>query len=101
MNPLPTHDAFAGCLNHKFRIHIDGSEPLEAELVEVSEHLVTPRQERFAIVFRTANDRFLGQGTRHIEHDQLGQFDLFLVPIAKDEAGTYYESCFNRLVKRA
>jgi hypothetical protein len=101
MTALPPYEAFAGCLNQKFCVHLDGGEPLETELVDVSEHLLSERQERFSLVFRGANDRFLGQGTRTIEHAQLGRFDLFLVPIGQDEAGTYYESCFNRLRKKA
>jgi hypothetical protein len=50
-------------------------------------------------VFRAANEPFLGQGMRRFEHDQMEDFDLFIVPIARDEEGTEYESVFNRLVK--
>jgi len=95
------HEEFLKHLNTKFRIRLSETETVEAELTEVSEHLLSPRQERFAIVFRTSNEIFLGQGQRPFEHDQMGEFPLFLVPIGRDEKGTHYEAVFNRLVKKS
>ena len=95
-----THEEFSSHLNTKFRIHVNETQAIEAELTDVSELLASPRQERFAIVFRTSNETFLGQGMRRFEHDQMETFDLFLVPIAQDEAGTRYEAVFNRLIKQ-
>ena len=94
-----SHEAFASKLNTTFRIYLDDSTSVEAELVEVSDLKLSAMQERFAIVLRGPNDRFLGQGTRRFEHDELGEFDLFIVPISKDDNSTYYEAVFNRLVK--
>jgi hypothetical protein len=93
------HEAFVARVNSTFRIHTDEGETIDAELTEVSEHLLSARQERFAIVFRAPNEKFLGQGLRRLEHDQMGSFDLFIVPIGSDEKGTYYEAVFNRLRK--
>jgi hypothetical protein len=94
------HQEFTKHLNTKFRIQLDEAETVEAELTNVSEHLVSPRQERFAIVFRTSNQTLFGQGLRRLDHDQMGSFDLFLVPIDRDDEGTYYEAVFNRLIKK-
>jgi len=94
------HDLFTRHLNTTFQIHTSETETIEAELTEVSEHVQSPRQERFAVVFRAANDPFLGQGVRRFEHDQMGTFDLFLVPIGQDDRGTYYEAVFNRIPKQ-
>jgi hypothetical protein len=95
-----THEEFSRHLNTKFGIRLSEAQAFEAELTEVSEHMISPRQERFSIVFRTANEVLLGQGMHRFEHDQMGPFDLFIVPIQRDETGTYYESVFNRLVKK-
>lgn len=95
-----THEEFSKHLNTKFRIYIDETQVIEAALTDVSELLTSPRQERFSIVFRTSNETFLGQGTRRFEHDQMEAFDLFIVPIGRDEEGIDYESVFNRLVKK-
>jgi uncharacterized protein DUF6916 len=93
------YEAFANNLNTNFRIYFDDSVTVDAELTEVSERKLSPGQERFAITFRGPNEPFLGQGLRGIEHDQIGRFDLFIVPISRDELGTHYEAVFNRLLK--
>ena len=94
------HEDFAKHLNSKFLIRLSDTETVEAELTEVSELMLSPRQERFSIVFRTSNDFFLGQGQRPFEHEAIGNCDLFLVPVGRDEQGTYYEAVFNRLAKK-
>jgi hypothetical protein len=68
-------------------------------LVEVSELTLSTKQERFAIVFRLPNEPFLGQGMRHLQHEGMGEIDLFLVPISRDDEGTCYEAVFNRMVE--
>lgn len=93
------HAVFASHVNTVFRIYVDDTNTIEAELVEVSELKLSPRQERFAIVFRGSNEPFLGQGMRRFSHDQMGEFALFLVPISKDDRGTNYEAVFNRIPK--
>lgn len=90
---------FAKYLHTKFRIRINETESLEAELAHVSDLLLSERQARFAVIFRTSNEPYLGQGQRDFEHDQMGQFTLFLVPVARGEEGTEYEACFNRVIK--
>jgi len=99
MTPSLEHADFAKQLNSKFLIRIDDSQTVESELAEVSEHWISPGQEQFSLVFRTSNEFFLGQGLRLFEHEVMGQFELFLVPIGRDGAGTSYEAVFNRLVK--
>jgi len=94
------HAEFLKHLNTKFRIRLNESEAVEAELTAVSEHLLSPRQERFSVVFRAPNETFLGQGMRPFQHDEMGAFDLFIVPIERDDEGTYYEAVFNRLIKK-
>jgi hypothetical protein len=33
-----------------------------------------------------------------MKHEAIGDFELFLVPIGRDETGTFYEAVFNRLI---
>ena len=93
-------EEFARHLNTKFRIHVNDAETIEAELTSVSPLLVSDRQQRFSITFRTSNETLLEQGLRHFEHDQMGRFDLFIVPMERSDEGTYYEAIFNRLIKK-
>jgi hypothetical protein len=97
MGALLQHENFAPRLDTKFRVKIDETNAVDLVLTEVSELKTSPRQEQFAIVFRGPLEMFLGQGLRQFEHDEMGQFNLFLVPINKDDNGFYYEAVFNRL----
>ncbi|HEY2975696.1 MAG TPA: hypothetical protein VGJ48_24490 [Pyrinomonadaceae bacterium] len=91
-----TYQAFAQHIHTKFQVPVDDSQRVELELAEISELKESPGHEEFALVFRGPCDAFLGQGTRSFEHDQMGQFGLFIVPIRQDEQGYYYEAVFNR-----
>ena len=95
------HEEFLKHLNTKFRIRLSETETVEAELTEISERMMSPRQERFSLVFRTANEVLLEQGQRTFDHDEMGNFSLFIVPIGRNDEGTYYEAVFNRLIKKS
>ncbi len=84
-------------LNTKFHIHLDPSDVADVELVETTEAKVKGL-ENFSIVFRGPHDKSFQQSTYKVEHDKIGSFDLFMVPIGKDNNGIYYEAVFNRLV---
>ncbi|MCA1817012.1 MAG: hypothetical protein LC746_11500 [Acidobacteria bacterium] len=94
-----TRDGLAENLNTKFRLPVAEGEPLEIELIEVSEARRVGNSEQFAIVFRGAPDFFLEQHIYHLEHERLGACDLFLVPIAREEDGFRYEAVFARALK--
>ena len=99
MGNLLTHEQFAENLNTKFHVSSDDTHIAELELVEVSELKLIATQEQFAVVFRGPRDRFLDQGIRPLEHEKLGRYELFLVPVREDAEGYYYEAVFNRFRK--
>ena len=92
-----THEAFTQQAGTKFKVQVDENTEVELELAEVSELKLYPRQEEFTIVFRGPSNAFLDQGVRLFTHDQIGEFELFIVPIRQDEQGFYYEAVFNRI----
>ena len=92
-----THEAFTQQAGTKFKVQVDENNGVELELAEVSELKLYPRQEEFTIVFRGPSNAFLDQGVRLFTHDQIGEFELFIVPIRQDEQGFYYEAVFNRI----
>ena len=98
-DPL-THEALANNLNSKFTVCLENDQSFDLELIELSEHKLSSVQERFSFILFGPNDKFLGQGVRHLQHSILGELDLFLVPIGQNERGTSYEVVFNRLVKK-
>ena len=92
-----THEAFSQNANSKFQVQTDDNTPVELELVEVTELKVYPQQEEFTLTFRGPLNQFLDQGVRQFTHDQMGQFELFIVPVKQDAEGFYYEAVFNRI----
>lgn len=96
---IPSHADFAENLNTSFRLHLDDAKLVEVKLVEVSELLESRSQVRFSLVFRGPLDVPLSQQSCVMSHDRLGDFEPFLVPIARDEEGFLYEAVFNLLRK--
>jgi hypothetical protein len=96
-----THEEFSRHINSKFQVQLDENTGVEVDLIEVSELKLYPRQEEFAIVFRGPLNAFLGQGMGHFKHEQMGDFEIFIVPIRQDEQGFYYEAIFNRIREQA
>src|SRR5690242_528269 len=92
-----THEAFSKNANTKFHVALDENTEVELELIGVSELKMHPRQEEFSLEFRGPLNSFLGQGVRNFEHDQMGNFELFIVPVQQDTQGFYYEAVFNRM----
>jgi hypothetical protein len=95
-----TAETFSGHLGSIFRIYPDGSSPLDVELISVTELGESPeressgRRQPFSIVFRSPGDVLLPQRIYRMEHDSIGSFELFLVPIGPDEKGLRYEAIF-------
>jgi hypothetical protein len=92
-----THEEFSQHANSKFQVLVDQDNSVEMELAQVSELKIYPEQEEFTIVFRGPLNAYLGQGTRMFKHEQMGEFEIFIVPIAQDARGYEYEAVFNRV----
>lgn len=92
-----THEAFSQNANTKFRVLVDENTTVELELVHVTDLKLYPRQEEFALEFRGPSNMFLGQGVRDFAHEQIGRFELFIVPVRQEADGFYYEAIFNRI----
>ena len=96
MDDSLTQEAFAQNLHTMFRVSADDTNQVELELAEVSELKQQKAHDQFAIVFRGPLNAFMDQGVRFFNHDKLGRFELFIVPIRQDGDGFYYEAVFNR-----
>jgi hypothetical protein len=99
MAEQPTEENFTRQLHTRFRVRVDAPRPLELELVEVKGwRTVTAEQqgmERFSVYFTGPADLFLPQNTYMLEHEQMGVFEIFLVPIEPNTSGFRYEAVFN------
>ena len=93
-----TETTFLELLNTRFQIHSEGADPLDLELVRVTP-LSAPRQVQFSILFQGPGHVHLPQSIYPMAHEQLGEFELFLVPVGKNQSGFQYEAVFNRFVE--
>jgi hypothetical protein len=86
-----TIDDFRPLHGERFRIEPDGAEAFEVELVEVTEIPRKPGgRAPFSLVFKGGPNPPLEQRIYRVEHEKLGELDVFLVPIAIDQ----YEAVF-------
>ena len=75
--------------------------PLDLILLEASYLQSGPagvdESRSFSALFRGPEEPALIQATYGLDHAELGELTLFLVPIAADGTGRTYEAVFNRL----
>lgn len=94
---------FSEHVGERFRIHLDAPPPLQVELIEAAAlggstaraAAESGQRAPFSIVFRGPRDIPLSQRIYRLEHDAIGTFDLFLVPLGPDQHGLRYEAVFN------
>ena len=98
MDTLATRDAFAAELNTIFKAQADAETTFEMTLVEVKSVISNKIQECFALLFCASPDAPVVQQSFQLKHDVLGEMELFLVPVKKNESGVFYEAVFNRLL---
>jgi|SRR5882672_1555718 len=98
-----TEAEFSQHVNTKFRIKLDvpalGDRQVYLELVTVTGYAKKAEEqsgmERFSLFFQGPADVHLGQHSYAVEHAAMGEFELFLVPVARNEQGFQYEAVFN------
>jgi len=91
-------DDFNGCINQSFNLELSDSSPYPLELISVDRHpgsATVGDYEVFSVVFRANDDAVLEQQIYRINHETLGDLDLFIVPIGADEKGMRYEAVFS------
>jgi hypothetical protein len=100
MAAILTEEEFSKYLNTKFRAGFDGKAEVDLELTEVKGYVgkaIEPKgMERFSLFFKgELSAPELSQKVYSFQHDQMGEFDIFIVPIARDDKGFRYQAVFN------
>src|SRR5215831_425391 len=92
-----TEKEFSQHLHTKFRARVNDQDR-ELELVAVKPYLPQANEqtglERFSVFFDGPNF-YLPQRLYSLEHERMGQFDIFLVPIGQNGDSFRYEAVFN------
>jgi hypothetical protein len=96
-----TEAEFSKHVSSKFLLKAE-PQTIELELTEVKGYLSGPNEEsgmeRFSAFFE-GPATLLPQAVYALEHEQMGEFEIFLVPISKSEQGFRYEAVFNYFKK--
>jgi hypothetical protein len=82
-------DTFAGRIGERFAATPADGEPVELVLARCDD--ASPG---FSLLFHAPDLRLVPQQTFRVEHAQLGDFPMFLVPLGPDEQGMRYEAVF-------
>jgi len=97
-----TEEVFTRQLKTKFRVRpeTEGAPEVELELDEVTPFPTLSHSrsdvERFSAYFYGPGDLFLPQKIYRLGHDELGEFEIFLVPVSRDQRGFRYEAVYSR-----
>lgn len=102
-----TKESFAEQLDSTFTLTYEGSQDIEVELIEVEGRGMQPapkrkwgvrkvRRDPFSLIFRGPHSPFLVQKMYPMQHEKMGALHaIFIVPVAQDEDGYYYEAVFS------
>jgi hypothetical protein len=96
MTPELTEKEFSQHVNSTFVAKLNDGE-IELRLVEVKRYLPGAKEqsgmERFSLFFDSAGT-YLPQSLYHLRHQQMGELDIFLVPVSAGQS-VLYEAVFN------
>ena len=99
MDEKLTRASFEPHLNTTFRVVHDGTDTFDLALIEVVDK--TPAGfpgEQFSLLFKGPSDRMLVQQICPLEHPEMGQISLFLVPVDQKKDGYRYEAFYNNAI---
>jgi len=93
-----TEKEFSRHVNTRFQLKLD-DQKLPLELAEVKGYQLHDNEqsgmERFSVFFEGPGSPRLPQRLYSLEHEEMGEFEIFLVPISGNEKGFRYEAVFN------
>jgi len=100
MSAQLTRAMFEQNLNSRFWLRNGDGERTPLDLIELKNGHPSLPAEQFSLLFRGDQSKIHPQSIYQVEHDVIGRFDLFLVPVDRNDQGTFYQAVFNRLAER-
>ena len=90
-------ERFRRQMNTAFAVHSADGTDARLVLARVFELPITKNVEQFSLIFHAPAGTRIPHGTHAFQHDALGHFDLFIVPVgAPNRRRTLYQACFSR-----
>jgi hypothetical protein len=96
MDNLPTKLEFSQHLRTIFHLNHGDNRTVPLNLIECKDGATQKGQEHLILLFHGPDHFVLRGQTYQLRHEQMGEFDLFLVAVGSDQNGLYYEAVFNR-----
>lgn len=95
---LPTKEQFSEHVDSTFKGRLDDGQVFDLELFKIESSISNNIQEAFSLLFRAPLDIPPFQNMFHLEHEKMGEMDLFLVPVRQKDDCLVFEAVFNRLL---
>ncbi|MFC0351739.1 DUF6916 family protein [Undibacterium danionis] len=100
---FPQYDSFLQSLHSSFEVHSDIGITIDLVLRTVtasgnnSSDTSSQAHQSFSLIFEGNIEKQIPQGMHRFRHTQLGEFDLFIVPIGPERGSNQmrYEAIFN------
>jgi hypothetical protein len=96
---LPRLETFSPCVGEPFAVEASaGEDEMALELIEAKALPAQPglpRARPFVLLFRGPAGIPLGQGMVRLGHPRAGPVELFVVPVAGQDDGQYFEAVFS------
>lgn len=100
---LPQYNMFLQCINSSFEVSSDSDVSTELVLRKATDSShnssdTNPQgHQSFSLIFEGKMENFFPQGIHRFSHTQLGEFDIFIVPIGPEHGNNQmrYEAIFN------
>ncbi|HSR70092.1 MAG TPA: hypothetical protein VLU25_19340 [Acidobacteriota bacterium] len=84
---------FDKCKDKPFKVR---TEELDEDFSLRVDKVEAMRGESFSVVFAGPQEPVLQQSIIPLSHADLGELDIFLVPVGQEDGTTYYEAVFTR-----
>ncbi len=96
---IVSKEAFEATVHSAYLMQLGPDQAVPLQLVEYKLQLLNALQECFSLLFQAPVDAPNEQLLRTLQHQSLGELEIFLVPIKKNADGLFYEAVFNRMLK--
>lgn len=96
MENIPTKLEFSQNLRTTFHVQHGDKKTVPLKLIECKDNTPHNGPEQVTLLFHGPNHSVLPGRTYQLRHEQIGEFDLFLVAVGSDQNGLYYEAVFHR-----
>ncbi len=94
---LPQLHQFESHQDDSFSIKFTQDQPDKCDIKEITVSNATPNEKgekQFSVVFKNPDPMVYEQGVYRVSHTELGEFDLFLVPVFGNDSEVHYEAVF-------